>query len=75
MASKQENKITVTEDNLYLKDFQIEDIDVISYFQNLSESEDLEEKLLNLKIGKFVFKENLTIRMINHYLMKLIRVT
>ena len=57
MASKQENKITLTDDNLYLKDFQIDDSDIISYFQNLGESEDLEEKLLNLlKIGITVTK-------------------
>ena len=67
MASKQENKITVTEDNLYLKDFQIDDDDIISYFQNLSESEDLEEKLLNLlKIGITVTKSISTAENVNY---------
>ena len=57
MTSEQQDKIRSTEDGLYLKDFQIHDSDIVSYFQNLNESEDLEEKLLNLlKIGISVTK-------------------
>ncbi len=58
MASKQQdNDIVLNEDNLYLKDLMIDDASIVSYFQNLSESEDLEEKLLNLlRIGVTVTK-------------------
>jgi hypothetical protein len=67
LASKQENKIALTEDNLYLKDFQIDDKEVVSYFQNLNESENLEEKLLNLlKIGITVTKSISTAENVNY---------
>ena len=67
MASKQENKITVIEDNLYLNDFQIDDDQVVSYFQNLSESENLEKKLVNLlKIGITVTKSISTTENVNY---------
>jgi len=53
MALKEkENKILLNESGLYVKEFLITNNDVISYFENLNESENLEEKLLNLiKIG------------------------
>ncbi|MBT4328205.1 MAG: hypothetical protein HOD60_15075 [Candidatus Nitrosopelagicus sp.] len=67
MASKHENKVTLTEDNLYLKDFQVDDGEIVSYFQNLNESEDLEEKLLNLlKIGITVTKSISTAENVNY---------
>ena len=67
MASKQENKITLIEDNLYLNDFQIDDKEIISYFQNLNESEILEEKLVNLlKIGITVTKSISTAENVNY---------
>ena len=67
MASKQENKIMLNEDNLHLKDFQIIDDGIVSYFQNLNESEDLEEKLLNLlRIGITVTKSISTAENVNY---------
>ena len=39
MASKeQENKIVLNDDKLYLSDLTISDSDVVTFFQNLSES-------------------------------------
>jgi len=67
MASKQENKISLNEDSLFLKDVQIEDKDIISYFQNLNESENLEEKLMHLiKIGITVTKSISTAENVNY---------
>ena len=57
----------MNEDGLYLKDFFITDEDIVSYFQNLSESENLEEKLLNLlKIGITVTKSISTAENVNY---------
>ena len=53
MATKeQESNIVLNDDKLYLSDLTISDSDVVTFFQNLSESQDLEEKLLQLlRIG------------------------
>ena len=53
MALKEkENKILLNENGLYFKEFLITNNDIIGYFENLHESENLEEQLLNLiKIG------------------------
>ena len=53
MALKEkENKILLNENGLYFKEFLITNNDIIGYFENLPESENLEEQLLNLiKIG------------------------
>ena len=67
MASKQENHIVITEDNVYLKDVKINDKEIISYFQNLNESDNLETKLVDLlKIGIIVTKSINTTENVNY---------
>ena len=47
-----ENNVTVNENKLEIRNFQTSDSDIVSYFANLSESENLDEKFLNaLKVG------------------------
>lgn len=47
-----QNKVQVDEEKLVVKDFQTTDNDIVSYFSNLSESDNLDEKFLSaLKVG------------------------
>lgn len=64
MASKQEN-IVLDDESLFINDLRIFDKDIVSYFQDLKESDDLDRQLIDLiRIGTSVTrsvstKENL----------------
>ena len=51
-AVEQENKVKIEGNSIIVENFQTEDYDIVSYFENLNESDDLGQKLENaLKIG------------------------
>lgn len=67
MTSEQQNKITVHDNTLYLKDFEINDDVIVSYFENLAESEELEKKVIDLlKIGITVTQSISTAENVNY---------
>ena len=54
---EQDSKITLEGNQVIVRDFATSDYDIVSYFENLSQSEDIEQKLENLlKIGITVTK-------------------
>lgn len=54
---EQENKVVVQGNQVIIEDFQTTDYDIVSYFENLDEMEDLGQKLENaLKVGIVAMK-------------------
>ncbi len=62
-----QNKVRIDEDKLVVEDFQTKDIDIVSYFANLSESENLSEKFVSaLKVGVVAAKTISTAGNVNY---------
>ncbi|MBT4325420.1 MAG: hypothetical protein HOD60_00720 [Candidatus Nitrosopelagicus sp.] len=67
MTLEEQNRVSLDEQGLHLKEFLITDSDIVSYFENLPESESLEEKLANLiKIGISVSNSVSTTENVNY---------
>lgn len=66
-SEQQKNKIALNENALFLREFVIDDSTIISYFQNLNESEELEKKIIDLlKIGVTVTQSISTAENVNY---------